>query len=76
MFASGNLFLWLLQGITTLSFTWLAIWLFFNIRYENKNKKWFQWLFKGREWQPILLSLELLNQIQEYREERDKVTTP
>ena len=76
MFASGNLFLWLLQGITTLSFTWLAIWLFHNIRYENKNKKWFQWLFKGREWQPILLSLELLNQIQEYREERDKVTTP
>ena len=40
MFLSGNLILWVLQGIITLSFTSLAIWLFFNIKYENKNKKW------------------------------------
>jgi hypothetical protein len=76
MFASGNLFLWLIQGIITLSFTCLAIWLFFNIKYENKNKKWFQWLFKGREWQPILQSVELLNQIQQYGEEGNEESKP
>jgi hypothetical protein len=72
MFAAENLFLWILQGIITLSLTYLAVWLFFNIKYENRNKKWFQWIFRGKEWQPILQSMELLNQIEKYQERRDE----
>lgn len=68
MFAAGNWLLWILQGIITLSFTYIAIWLFTNIRYENRNKKWFQLIFSGKEWQPILQSMELLSQIEQYRE--------
>ncbi len=69
MFAAENLFLWILQGIITFSLTYLAVWLFFNIKYENRNKKWFQWIFRGKEWQPILQSMELLNQIEKYQEQ-------
>lgn len=68
MFANGNLFLWIIQGIITLSFTCLAFWLFLNIKYENRNKKWFQLIFRGKEWQPILQAMELLNQIEKYQE--------
>lgn len=69
MFENGNLFLWLLQWIITLSLTYLAIWLFFSIKYQNRNKKWFKVIFSGKEWQPILQSIELLDQIKSYQNE-------
>ncbi len=67
-FTNGSPFL-IVQTIVTISFTWLAIWLFFNIRYENRNKKWFRLLFSGKEWDPLLKSLELLNQVDGYKQE-------
>lgn len=72
MFVADNWPLWIVQGVITLAFTFLAVWLFFNIRYENRTKKWFQWIFKGKEWQPILESMELLGQIENYQEPVDK----
>lgn len=66
MFVAENWLLWVIQGGVTLSLTYLAGWLFFNIKYENRNKKWFQWIFKGKEWQPILHAMRLLNQIERY----------
>lgn len=69
-FTKGNTFFLIIQTIVTLSFTWLAIWLFFNIRYENRHKKWFRSLFSGKEWDPLLKSMELLNQVDGYKEER------
>ncbi len=68
MFLAENWLLWILQGIVTISFTYVALWLFFNIKYENRNKKWFQLIFRGKEWQPILQSMELLDQIEQYQE--------
>lgn len=69
MFIAENWLLWILQGIVTILFTLVASWLFFNIKYENRNKKWFQWIFRGKEWQPILQSMELLNQIDNYQQQ-------
>jgi len=69
MLENGNIWLYALQIIITASFTYLAIWLFFNIRYENKDKKWFRLIFNGREWNPVITSMELLNQIREYKDE-------
>ncbi len=63
MFTNGNYLLWAFQVVVTVSFCYLAIWLFFNISIENRDKRWFQLIFKGREWQPILQSMELLNQL-------------
>jgi hypothetical protein len=58
----------IVQGIITLAFTYTAIWLFFNIKYENRNKKWFRLIFNGKEWLPIVRSMELMEQIDEYKE--------
>ncbi|MES2454619.1 MAG: hypothetical protein V4594_03725 [Bacteroidota bacterium] len=69
MFINTNIILLLVQGLITLSFTVAAIWLFVNIRYENRNKKWFRFLFEGKEWTPVLKSMEMLSQIEEYKGE-------
>lgn len=69
MIENGNLFLWIVQSIVTILFAYVAVWLFFNIRLENKDKKWFRLIFKGKEWEPIIRSMELLQQIKEYKTE-------
>ncbi len=61
---------WLIILLFTFSFTVIAIWLFFNIKYENRNKKWFQLIFTGKEWRPLMKSMELLEQLDEFKEER------
>jgi hypothetical protein len=66
MIENGNWFLWIIQGIVTLSSACVAIWLFVNIRYENRNKKWFKLIFNGKEWTPLMKSMELLEQIEDY----------
>ncbi len=66
MIEHGNWVLIIIQGIVTLSFAIAAIWLFININYGNKDKKWFRLIFKGKEWTPLMKSMELLEQIDEY----------
>jgi hypothetical protein len=68
MFVNGNLFLWIMQLLITLSVSFLAVWLFLNIKYQNRNKRWFKLIFIGKEWQPILQAVELLNQTEKYQE--------
>lgn len=68
MFKNWNLLQWSVTGIVTLSFTYFAIWLFFNIKYENRNKKWFKLIFKGKEWIPLMNAIELIEQINNYKE--------
>lgn len=67
MLESGNWFLWIFQGIVTLLFTYTAIWLFFNIKYENRNKRWFRLIFKGKEWTPLMDSMELLDKMKTFK---------
>jgi hypothetical protein len=58
---------WVVTLFFTILFTFIAIWLFFNIKYENRNKKWFQLIFSGKEWTPLMKSMELLEQVEEYK---------
>ncbi|MCC7148166.1 MAG: hypothetical protein IT216_02975 [Saprospiraceae bacterium] len=67
MFSNWNILQWAMTAIITLLFTIIAIWLFFSIKIENKNKTWFKWIFNGREWTPLLKSIELLDNINEYK---------
>jgi hypothetical protein len=67
LFATDNVFLLALPVVIALLFTGAAIWLFINIRFANKDKKWFRLIFRGREWDPILKAQELLLQIGEYK---------
>ncbi|MBC7829964.1 MAG: hypothetical protein H7122_19615 [Chitinophagaceae bacterium] len=67
MVENGNFFLILFQVAITLLFVLASIWLYWNIKYENRHKKWFRLIFDGKEWTPVIKSIELLNQIEEYR---------
>lgn len=59
---------WVIALFFTITFTVIAIWLFFNIKIENRNKKWFQLIFGSKEWTPLMKSMELLDQVGNYHE--------
>lgn len=67
MLTDWNLFQWVMTVTITILFTYVSIWLFFNIKYKNRNKKWFKLIFKGKEWTPLMKSMELLEQVEDYK---------
>lgn len=67
MIENGNIFGWTIQILITVAFTICALWLFINIKDENKDKKWFKIIFNGKEWSPMLKSIDLLNDIKEFK---------
>jgi hypothetical protein len=74
IFESDNLPFLVINGVITLLFTYVAIWLFFNIKFENRDKKWFRLIFNGKEWTPVIKSMELLREIEDYQKESRVVT--
>lgn len=70
MLTDWNLLQWAIAVVITLSFTYVALWLFVNIKYENRNKKWFKLIFNGKEWTPLIKSMELLEQIEDCKLKR------
>lgn len=71
MLHNGSILFYGIQGGVTLAFTIAAFWLFGNIRYENRDKRWFRLIFGGREWTPLMQSLSLLEQLEGYAAEHD-----
>ncbi|HTF05629.1 MAG TPA: hypothetical protein VK826_16495 [Bacteroidia bacterium] len=69
MLAQATMSVLVLLGGITLLFVYAALWLFLNIRYENRNKKWFRLIFQGKEWTPLEKSIDLLDQVKEYKDE-------
>lgn len=67
LFKSENLFWIIFQAICTFLLTYSAVWLFRNINSKNKDAKWFKLLFEGKEWSPIIKSMELMDDLQEFR---------
>jgi hypothetical protein len=65
MFKNGTLAFFIIQGTVTLSFTYLAIWLYFNLTFENADKWWFKILLQGKEWEPLMTSIHILNDMEE-----------
>ncbi|HOY19184.1 MAG TPA: hypothetical protein PLC89_17890 [Haliscomenobacter sp.] len=59
--------------LITVLFTWAALWLFFNIKYENRDKKWFRMIFEGKEWTPMLQSMEFLDEIRYFQKDEEYV---
>jgi hypothetical protein len=49
MFREWNIFQWLITGSVTLATGFAAIWLFLNIKFENRDKKWFKLIFRGKD---------------------------
>jgi hypothetical protein len=71
MLADAGTGLYVIQFLITGAFTYAAIWLFIHIDYRNKDKKWFRLLFSGREWSPILRSMELYRELENFENEKD-----
>ncbi|HVI47145.1 MAG TPA: hypothetical protein VM802_19870 [Chitinophaga sp.] len=67
MFTGESIAFNTLPVTVTLLFTLAAIWLFANIRYENRHTKWFKLMFDGKEWTPVMKSMELLDEMKEYK---------
>jgi hypothetical protein len=68
MLKNAGVVFFLVQVPVSLVFFFIAIWLFMNIKYKNREKKWFRLIFSGREWDPVIQSMDLLDQIREYHE--------
>lgn len=68
MLENGHPILYLAQILITLFLTYLAVWLFLNIKYENREKRWFRLILGGAEWNPVMKSFDLLNQTEEYKQ--------
>jgi hypothetical protein len=66
MFVKANGAWWILNILLLIAATILSIWLFINIQIENKDKRWFKWLFNGPEWKPVIESMEMLKQIKAF----------
>lgn len=69
IFESGNVVYIIVNGIVTLLFTYFSVWLFLNIKYENREKKWFKMIFEGKEWTPVIKSMELYKEIEDFKRE-------
>ncbi|MBW8327420.1 MAG: hypothetical protein K0M50_21830 [Prolixibacteraceae bacterium] len=69
MLENGNFGLYAIQFIVTVSFVVISVWLFFNIKYENRNKKWFQLIISGIEWNPVIKSMELYHEVEEFKQD-------
>jgi len=67
MLENGSLGLFIIQALVTGVFIFIAVWLFINISYRNRNKKWFGFIFNGKEWSPLMKSMEVLSQLEEYK---------
>ena len=59
MLENGNAFLYIVQAVVTLAFTYIAVWLFLNIKYENRNKNGSSSSSAERR-SPVIKSMELL----------------
>jgi hypothetical protein len=53
-----------LQVACTVAFGYAAWWLFRNIRIENRDRRWFRWLFQGKEWTPMVKAMEMLAELE------------
>jgi hypothetical protein len=69
LFEQGITFPLALNIALTVLFTGVAVWLFFNIRYENRDQKWFKILFSGKEWEPLMHTFRVLEEARDYQKE-------
>lgn len=67
MLTNWSILQWIITAAITFSFSYISIWLFINIKYENRNTKWFRLIFSGKEWASLMKSMELLEQVKEYK---------
>ncbi|MFK7925278.1 MAG: hypothetical protein AB8H47_25205 [Bacteroidia bacterium] len=66
MMADSGILLYAVQLPITLAFLGVSIWLFINIKYKNKDQKWFQWIFQDKEWNNTLRAQDLIDELNSF----------
>ena len=61
---------WLIQVPIVLLQAALGIWLYRNLHYKNRDKKWFKWLMGSGEFAPVKRAMDFLNEIKTYQQEK------
>ncbi len=52
------------------SLTFAAIWLYRNINYRNRHKKWFKIMFNSLEWTSVIKAQAFLDEIEDFKNNR------
>jgi hypothetical protein len=63
IFRTNNLSFLIIQSLVIAFFTWLGIWLYRNIGYQNVNKRWFRILFNSPEWTNVINAMHLVREM-------------
>jgi hypothetical protein len=62
---------WLIvQIVTTTLLTFLSIWLYRNISFENANKRWFRILFGNSEWTGVTKAIAFIKEIDDFKNDK------
>ncbi|MBV8253594.1 MAG: hypothetical protein JO154_13385 [Chitinophaga sp.] len=69
LFELNGLLAIICQILATGVFTGVAIWLFVNIRMENRDQKWFRLMFRGKDWTPMIHAMDMIEEIKAYKAE-------
>lgn len=51
-------------------FTFFSIWLYRNISYKNKDKKWFRILFNSPEWTSVNKAMAFIKEIDDFKNDK------
>jgi hypothetical protein len=66
----GSIIFWIVQIFCTGLTTWLAVWLFKNINYENLNKKRVRNFMHGYGFYSVIQSLDFVKEIDNFKNDR------
>ncbi len=69
MFVTGGLKTWVITIIATGTLTFASVWLYRNIHYKNRHKKWFKILFSSLEWTYVTRAIEFMDEIERFKKE-------
>ena len=62
---------WLIvQIVATTLLTFLSIWLYRNISFENANKRWFRILFGNSEWTGVTKAIAFIKEIDDFKNDK------
>lgn len=70
MLATAGTGILIFQICITSLFTFFAVWLYRNISYKNKDKKWFRILFNSPEWTSVSKAIAFIQEIDDFRNDR------
>ena len=70
MLAGASTIMLIFQFFITAFFTFLSVWLYRNINFENAGRKWFKILFSGKEWTSVTKAIAFMQEIEDFKNDK------